>query len=73
MVWIGNEADPVTPYVMAKKVADALGDSAILIQQDDYGVSTLYELQDGKTHVEYSIHPSLCTRTGELSRRALLQ
>ncbi|CAE6465868.1 unnamed protein product [Rhizoctonia solani] len=38
---IGNEADPVTPYVMAKKVADALGDSAILIQQDDYGHTSL--------------------------------
>ncbi|GAB1525262.1 hypothetical protein RhiTH_008420 [Rhizoctonia solani] len=34
---IGNEADPVTPYISAKKVADALGDSAILIEQDDYG------------------------------------
>ncbi|CAE7233901.1 unnamed protein product [Rhizoctonia solani] len=34
---IGNEADPVTPYIMAKKVADALGDSAVLIEQDDYG------------------------------------
>ncbi|KAF8604272.1 alpha/beta-hydrolase [Ceratobasidium sp. AG-I] len=34
---IGNEADPVTPYVSAKRVADALGDSAILIEQDDYG------------------------------------
>ncbi|CCO33747.1 Putative hydrolase Mb2247c OS=Mycobacterium bovis (strain ATCC BAA-935 / AF2122/97) GN=Mb2247c PE=3 SV=1 [Rhizoctonia solani AG-1 IB] len=34
---IGNEADPITPYISAKKVADALGDSAILIEQDDYG------------------------------------
>ncbi|KAL5637297.1 hypothetical protein ACGC1H_001066 [Rhizoctonia solani] len=34
---IGNEADPVTPYISAKSVADALGDSAILIEQDDYG------------------------------------
>ncbi|KAJ1307669.1 hypothetical protein OPQ81_001762 [Rhizoctonia solani] len=38
---IGNEADPVTPYIVAKKVADALGDSAILIQQDDYGHTSL--------------------------------
>lgn len=37
---VGNEADPVTPYVSAKRVADALGDSAILIEQDDYGVSS---------------------------------
>ncbi|CUA72839.1 hypothetical protein RSOLAG22IIIB_10347 [Rhizoctonia solani] len=34
---IGNEADPVTPYISAKRVADALGNSAILIEQDDYG------------------------------------
>ncbi|KDN48830.1 hypothetical protein RSAG8_02817, partial [Rhizoctonia solani AG-8 WAC10335] len=38
---IGNKADPVTPYVVAKKVADALGDSAALIQQDDYGHTSL--------------------------------
>lgn len=37
---IGNEADPVTPYISAKRVADALGDSAILIEQDDYGHAT---------------------------------
>jgi hypothetical protein len=34
----GNEADPITPFVSAKKVADALGDSATLIKQDGYGV-----------------------------------
>lgn len=34
---IGNEADPVTPFISAKRVADALGESAILIEQDDYG------------------------------------
>jgi hypothetical protein len=34
----GNEADPITPFVSAKNVADALGDSAVLIEQDDYGV-----------------------------------
>ncbi|CEL63020.1 Carboxylesterase B OS=Mycobacterium tuberculosis GN=caeB PE=3 SV=1 [Rhizoctonia solani AG-1 IB] len=34
---IGTEGDPVTPLASAKKVADALGDSAILIEQDDYG------------------------------------
>ncbi|KAF8703119.1 MEROPS serine peptidase family S33, partial [Rhizoctonia solani] len=38
---ICNEADPVTPYISAKRVADALGDSAILIEQDDYGHSSL--------------------------------
>ncbi|KAG8720004.1 hypothetical protein FRC09_010255 [Ceratobasidium sp. 395] len=34
---IGNEADPVTPYINAKHVTDALGESAVLIEQDDYG------------------------------------
>ncbi|EUC61817.1 hydrolase, putative [Rhizoctonia solani AG-3 Rhs1AP] len=34
---IGNEADPITPYVSAKHVADSLGSSAVLIEQDDYG------------------------------------
>ncbi|KAG8736011.1 hypothetical protein FRC10_009884 [Ceratobasidium sp. 414] len=34
---IGNEADPITPYKNAKSVADALGESAVLIEQDDYG------------------------------------
>ncbi|QRV95978.1 Abhydrolase domain-containing protein [Ceratobasidium sp. AG-Ba] len=32
-----NEADPITPFISAKNVADALGDSAILVEQDDYG------------------------------------
>ncbi|KAG8740786.1 hypothetical protein FRC10_003895 [Ceratobasidium sp. 414] len=40
----GNEADPVTPYISAKRVADALGNSAILLEQDDYGVSLLFRL-----------------------------
>ncbi|KAG9106063.1 hypothetical protein FRC07_008976 [Ceratobasidium sp. 392] len=38
---IGNEADPITPFVSAKKVADALGDSAVLVEQDDYGHTSL--------------------------------
>ncbi|QRV77215.1 Abhydrolase domain-containing protein [Ceratobasidium sp. AG-Ba] len=38
---IGNEADPVTPYRSAKSVADALGDSAVLVEQDDYGHASL--------------------------------
>ncbi|CAE6477527.1 unnamed protein product [Rhizoctonia solani] len=45
---IGNEADPITPFISAKKVADALGDSAVLIKQDDYG------------HVSFAMH-SNCT------------
>ncbi|KAG9118282.1 hypothetical protein FRC07_007277 [Ceratobasidium sp. 392] len=38
---IGNEADPITPFVSAKKVADALGDSAVLVEQNDYGHTSL--------------------------------
>ncbi|QRV77191.1 Abhydrolase domain-containing protein [Ceratobasidium sp. AG-Ba] len=38
---IGNEADPVTPYRSARSVADALGDSAVLVEQDDYGHASL--------------------------------
>ncbi|KAG8717826.1 hypothetical protein FRC08_006555 [Ceratobasidium sp. 394] len=38
IIVIGNEADPSTPFLSAKSVADALGDSAILIEQDDFGV-----------------------------------
>ncbi|QRV81574.1 tRNA-dihydrouridine synthase 4 [Ceratobasidium sp. AG-Ba] len=38
---IGNEADPITPFASAKKVADALGDSAVLVEQDDYGHTSL--------------------------------
>ncbi|QRW20654.1 Abhydrolase domain-containing protein [Rhizoctonia solani] len=38
---LGNEADPITPLVGAKNVADALGNSAALIEQDDYGHSSL--------------------------------
>ncbi|KAG9119040.1 hypothetical protein FRC07_006157 [Ceratobasidium sp. 392] len=38
---IGNEADPITPYRSAKAVADALGDSATLVEQDDYGHCSL--------------------------------
>ncbi|CAE6506642.1 unnamed protein product [Rhizoctonia solani] len=34
---IGNTADPVTPYMNAKWVADTLGSSAVLIEQGGYG------------------------------------
>ncbi|ELU42305.1 TAP-like domain-containing protein [Rhizoctonia solani AG-1 IA] len=37
----GNEADPVTPYVNAKSVADSFGSSAVLIKQAGYGVSLI--------------------------------
>ncbi|CCO32649.1 hypothetical protein BN14_06712 [Rhizoctonia solani AG-1 IB] len=38
---IGNEADPVTPYINAKSVADALGSSAVVIEQGGYGHPSL--------------------------------
>ncbi|KAG8720235.1 hypothetical protein FRC09_009872 [Ceratobasidium sp. 395] len=44
----GNEADPATPFISAKRVADALGDSATLIEQDDFG------------HISLAMHPD-CT------------
>ena len=37
---IGNKADPITPFRNAKVVADLLGDSAQLAQQDGFGVRT---------------------------------
>ncbi|KAG8775489.1 hypothetical protein FRC12_001446 [Ceratobasidium sp. 428] len=49
IIVFGNEADPSTPFVSAKNVADALGDSAILIEQDDFG------------HVSLAMH-SDCTQ-----------
>ncbi|CAE6465220.1 unnamed protein product [Rhizoctonia solani] len=65
---IGNEADPVTPYISAKKVADALGDSAILIEQDDYGhlslamhsSCTASALQDYFLHNKLPSQDKLC-------------
>ncbi|KAF8699096.1 MEROPS serine peptidase family S33, partial [Rhizoctonia solani] len=69
---IGNEADPVTPYVVAKKVADALGDSAILIEQDDYGqsanpkLSTLSALQDYFLNNKLPSQDKLCGTNQQL-------
>jgi hypothetical protein len=34
---IGNQLDPITPFASARGLADALGDSAFLIGQDDWG------------------------------------
>ncbi|CAE6498727.1 unnamed protein product, partial [Rhizoctonia solani] len=39
---IGNLADPITPFVSAKAVADALGDSAVLLKHNGYGHTSLY-------------------------------
>jgi hypothetical protein len=41
---IGNTYDPATPFKYAKAVADMLGDSATLVQQNGYGVSNLIYL-----------------------------
>ncbi|KAG8707348.1 hypothetical protein FRC09_001879 [Ceratobasidium sp. 395] len=38
---IGNDGDPVTPLRSAKSVASAFGDSAVLIEQDSFGHSSL--------------------------------
>ncbi|KAG9092623.1 hypothetical protein FRC06_011854 [Ceratobasidium sp. 370] len=38
---IGNKADPITPFRAAKVVADALGGSATLVEQDGYGHTSL--------------------------------
>jgi hypothetical protein len=37
---VGNTDDPATPFKDAKGVADMLGDSATLVQQNGYGVSS---------------------------------
>ncbi|KAG9076395.1 hypothetical protein FS749_011823, partial [Ceratobasidium sp. UAMH 11750] len=65
---IGNEADPVTPYISAKRVADALGNSAILLEQDDYGhlslamhsTCTSAVLQNYFLHNELPFDDKLC-------------
>ncbi|KAH7339936.1 TAP-like protein-domain-containing protein [Rhizoctonia solani] len=38
---LGNKLDPVTPYLSAKHVADALGISAVLVEQNAFGHSSL--------------------------------
>ncbi|KDQ17321.1 hypothetical protein BOTBODRAFT_30137 [Botryobasidium botryosum FD-172 SS1] len=58
---IGNEADPITPFANAKVVADLLGDSAVIIQQDDFGHSSLAERSNCTIAVvtEYFSHGKL--------------
>ncbi|KAG8714985.1 hypothetical protein FRC09_017048 [Ceratobasidium sp. 395] len=41
IIVIGNEFDPITPFRSAESVAAALGDSAVLVQQKDYGHTSL--------------------------------
>ncbi|CAE6510606.1 unnamed protein product [Rhizoctonia solani] len=38
---LSNKVDPVTPYLSAKHVADAFGSSAVLVEQDAFGHSSL--------------------------------
>jgi len=38
---IGNTADPITPFVSAKKTADLLGDNAFLVEQLGFGHTSL--------------------------------
>ncbi|GJJ10321.1 hypothetical protein Clacol_004547 [Clathrus columnatus] len=42
MLVVGNKADPVTPFQNAQNVANSLGESARLIQQDGFGRSVYY-------------------------------
>ncbi|CAE6449331.1 hypothetical protein ACGC1H_000201 [Rhizoctonia solani] len=42
IVVIGNLADPITPFISAKAVADGLGDSAVLLKHNGYGHTSLY-------------------------------
>jgi hypothetical protein len=39
---IGNKADPITSFASAKHVADLHGSGAVLVEQDDYGVRSLF-------------------------------
>ncbi|CAE6378531.1 unnamed protein product [Rhizoctonia solani] len=39
---IGNLYDPITPFISAKVVADALGNSAVLLKHNGYGHTSLY-------------------------------
>ena len=41
IIVIGNKADPATPFVDASLVAGYLGDSAVLVEQDGFGHSSL--------------------------------
>lgn len=42
IVVIGNLDDPVTPFISAKHVADALGDSAVLLKHNGYGHTSIF-------------------------------
>ncbi|KAG8761909.1 hypothetical protein FRC11_012319 [Ceratobasidium sp. 423] len=41
IIVIGNLADPTTPFVSAEAVADALGDSAVLLKHNGYGHTSI--------------------------------
>lgn len=46
IIVIGNKADPITPLPGAQYVAESLGSSAYLVEQDDYGHTSLAEHSD---------------------------
>ncbi|CEL59923.1 hypothetical protein RSOLAG1IB_09207 [Rhizoctonia solani AG-1 IB] len=68
IIVIGNEADPITPLAAAKSVADALGDSAVLIEQDDYGVcvTTFFYSSAADGQNRDSTPPLRCIQTAAL-------
>ncbi|KAG8771335.1 hypothetical protein FRC12_003672 [Ceratobasidium sp. 428] len=59
----GNKADPITPLKSAQRVAAALGDSAVLVEQDSWGHTSLamhstYTLNILKAYFLKNKHPS---------------
>jgi hypothetical protein len=65
---IGNKADPITPFAGAKAVAEMLGLSAILVEQDGFGHTSTAEHSDCTTSIiqkfftegVYPIQDDLC-------------
>ncbi|KAF8754549.1 TAP-like protein [Rhizoctonia solani] len=72
---LSNEADPVTPYLNAKSVADAFGGSAVLIEQAGYGhVSRRMPSNCTISAVQkYLIHNELPNRTISASTKLFVE
>ncbi|QRV91985.1 Abhydrolase domain-containing protein [Ceratobasidium sp. AG-Ba] len=48
---VGNKADPITPFASAKKVAEAWGNSTFLVEQDNYGHTSIAMASDCTTEI----------------------